>query len=232
VPPVADGEGVGKSPGRDRHVVRFSGCVMTATRTPIMHRSWMNLIALALGAAACGTTSPAVPATTSATLPPAQGQPPSSSEAPVAPPGVRAKLVGEQGGTRTYQLVLAPGTEAMKAISDFVVANHIQAAHFHGLGACTDAVLAYYDPTRHAYEKTAYKQQMEIVSIIGDAAPTPGDGAGLHIHMGVAFADGTMHGGHLFETHVSPTMELELTASPIAVHRAYDETFEAWLLVP
>ena len=73
---------------------------------------------------------------------------------------------------------------------------------------------------------------MEIVSIIGDAAPTPGDGAGLHIHMGVAFADGTMHGGHLFETHVSPTMGAQLTASPIAVHRAYDETFDAWLLVP
>jgi uncharacterized protein len=70
------------------------------------------------------------------------------------------------------------------------------------------------------------------VSIIGDAAPTPGDGAGLHAHMGVAFADGTMHGGHLFETHVSPTMELELTASPIAVQRTYDETFKAWLLAP
>jgi predicted DNA-binding protein with PD1-like motif len=48
----------------------------------------------------------------------------------------------------------------------------------------------------------------------------------------VAFADGTMHGGHLFETHVSPTMELELTASPNPMHREYDETFKAWLLKP
>ncbi len=136
------------------------------------------------------------------------------------------------GATRTYQLVLAPGTEAMGAISAFVLANHIQAAHFEGLGACTDAVLAYYDPVTHDYRKTSYQQQMEIVSIIGDAAPTPGDSAGLHVHMGVAFADGTMHGGHLFETHVSPTMELELTASPVAVHRSYDETSRAWLLEP
>jgi predicted DNA-binding protein with PD1-like motif len=50
--------------------------------------------------------------------------------------------------------------------------------------------------------------------------------------MGVAFADGTMHGGHLFETHVSPTMELELVASAGAIHRTYDETFKAWLLKP
>jgi predicted DNA-binding protein with PD1-like motif len=73
---------------------------------------------------------------------------------------------------------------------------------------------------------------MEIVSFIGDVAPTPRDGAGLHVHMGVAFADGTMHGGHLFETHVSPTMELELTASAVAVQREFDEAFKAWLLKP
>jgi predicted DNA-binding protein with PD1-like motif len=192
----------------------------------------MTFIALAVCVASCRATTPVVPATTSATIPRAQEQPPVASEAPVAPPGVRAKLIRQRGGTRTYQLVLAPGTEAMGAISAFVLANHIQAAHFHGLGACTDAVLAYYDPAAHEYRKTAYTRQMEIVSLIGDAAPTPGDGAGLHVHMGVGFADGSMHGGHLFETHVSPTMELELTASPVEVHRSYDETFKAWLLAP
>jgi hypothetical protein len=30
----------------------------------------------------------------------------------------------------------------------------------------------------------------------------------------------------------STTMELELTASPVEVHRAYDDTFKAWLLAP
>jgi len=202
---------------------------------PITPLRWLSAMTLAVSAVGCGASSPAAPATTSASLPRTQEeqqQPPSSEAPPVEPPGVRAKLIGQQGATRTYQLVLAPGTEAVGAISAFVLANHIQAAHFHGLGACTDAVLAYYDPAHHAYQKTSYTQQMEIVSIIGDAAPTSGDGAGLHAHMGVAFADGTMHGGHLFETHVSPTMELELTASPVAVHRTYDETFKGWLLVP
>jgi uncharacterized protein len=189
-------------------------------------------LALGLGVAACGAQQPPVPATARAAQPGTEGQQALVSEAPVTPPGVRAKLIGQQGATRTYQLVLAPATEAVAAISDFVVQNHIQAAHFHGLGACTDAVLAYYDPSTHAYRKTAYKQQMEIVSIIGDAAPTPGDGAGIHAHMAVGLADGTMRGGHLFEAHVSPTLELELTASPVAVHRAFDETFKAWLLMP
>jgi predicted DNA-binding protein with PD1-like motif len=52
-----------------------------------------------------------------------------------------------------------------------VLANHIQAAHFQGLGACTDAVLAFYDPETNQYQKTVYKQQMEIVSITGDTEP-------------------------------------------------------------
>jgi predicted DNA-binding protein with PD1-like motif len=151
---------------------------------------------------------------------------------PIVPPGVRAKLVGEDAGARTYELVLAPGTEAMGAIAQFVEANHFEAAHFQGLGACTDAILAYWDPAIRDYRRTRYRQQMEIVSIVGDAAPTPGDAAGLHVHMAVGFADGTLHGGHLFETHVSPTMELVVTVSPVAVRRRYDESFRAWLLRP
>jgi predicted DNA-binding protein with PD1-like motif len=203
---------------------------------PIPRSSRLSYIALAGGIVACGAPQRLAPATTSAMQPQTEGQEPPRSEAPVAPlvtpPGIRAKLVGQEGTTRTYQLVFAPGTEVVAAISDFVLQNHIQAASFHGLGACTDAVLAYYDPLTHAYRKTAYKQQMEIVSLIGNGAPTAGDGAGIHAHMGVAFADGTMHGGHLFEAHASPTLELELTASPVAVHRAFEKTFKAWLLVP
>jgi predicted DNA-binding protein with PD1-like motif len=159
-------------------------------------------------------------------------QPERTAREPITPQGVRAKITDESAGATTYQLVLAPGTEAMGAISEFVTANHIESAHFEGLGACTDAVLAYWDPNDRDYNKRQYHQQMEIVSVFGEVAPTPGDGAGLHAHMAVAFADGTMHGGHLFETHVSPTMELVLTTSPTPVQRHFDETFHGWLLNP
>lgn len=194
---------------------------------PIRH------IAFAVCVAACGATSSTGARTTvTMSTTPTHVAERRAGESPIVPPGIRAKLIAQHDGTRTYQLVLAPGTEAIEAITDFVLANHIPSAHFHGLGACTDAVLAYYDPVTHAYQKTVYNQQMEIVSFIGDAAPTSGDGAGLHVHMGVALRDGTMRGGHLFEAHVSPTMELELTADTVAVHRTHDETSNAWLLVP
>jgi putative transposase len=90
--------------------------------------NWMTHIAVVVGAGACVATSLAVAARATTTQSVPEAQHPPSAEAPVAPPGVRAKLIGQQGATRTYQLVLAPGTEAMGAISEFVVANHIQAA--------------------------------------------------------------------------------------------------------
>jgi uncharacterized protein len=146
-------------------------------------------------------------------------------------PGARVKLIGEQGGTREYQLVFEPHAEVMATLTDFILRNHFKSVHFTALGACSDAIVGYYDPAARDYRRTPYQQQMEVVSLIGDAAPTNG-GAGLHIHIGLAFADGTMHGGHLFEAHASPTLEMFLVASPTPVERKHDEALNLDLLAP
>ncbi len=74
--------------------------------------SRMTKIAVAVGAGACMATALAF-APNASKQPPTPAQQPPSAEAPVAPPGIRAKLIGQSGASRTYQLVLAPGTEAM-----------------------------------------------------------------------------------------------------------------------
>ena len=146
-------------------------------------------------------------------------------------PGVRVKLIGEHAGTRQYQLVFEPRAEIMSTLTDFILRNHFKSVHFTALGACSDAIIGYYDPAARDYRRTPYQQQMEIVSLIGDAAPTNGS-AGLHAHIGLGFADGTMHGGHLFEAHASPTLEMYLTASPTAVERKHDAALNLDLLAP
>ena len=146
-------------------------------------------------------------------------------------PGARVKLIGEHGGTRQYQLVFEPRAEIMGTLTDFILRNKIKAAHFVGLGACTDAVVGYYDPAARDYRRTPYTQQMEIVSLVGDAAPTEG-GAGIHAHIALGFADGTVHGGHLFEAHAFPTLELFVIASPTAMERKHDNAMNLDLLVP
>jgi predicted DNA-binding protein with PD1-like motif len=146
-------------------------------------------------------------------------------------PGARVKLLGEHGGTRDYQLVLEPRAEIMATLDDFVLRGGYKAAHFVGLGACSDAIIGYYDPAARDYRRTPYQQQMEIVSLIGDAAPSDGS-AGLHAHIGLAFADGTMHGGHLLEAHAYPTLELLVTVSPTPLTRKHDNAFNLDLIAP
>jgi uncharacterized protein len=146
-------------------------------------------------------------------------------------PGARVKLIGEHAGTRHYQLVFEPRAEIMSTLNDFILRNHFKAVHFTALGACTDAVVGFYDPAARDYRRTPYQQQMEIVSLVGDAAPTDG-GAGLHAHIALGFADGTVHGGHLFEAHAFPTLELFLVASPNPITRKHDAALNLDLLVP
>ena len=145
--------------------------------------------------------------------------------------GVRAKLLSEHDQKREIQLVFEPHAAIMTTLSDFILANGFKAAAFTALGAATDAVIGYYDPPARDYRRTSLRQQMEIVSLIGDAAPTNG-GAGLHAHIGLGFADGTMHGGHLFESHAFPTLEMFLVASPTEMLRRHDDALNADLLVP
>ncbi len=146
-------------------------------------------------------------------------------------PGARVKLLGEHGGTRQYQIVLEPRAEIMATLSDFVLRSGFKAAHFVGLGACSDAIVGYYDPTARDYRRTPYQQQMEIVSLVGDAAPSDGS-AGLHVHVGLGLADGTMRGGHLFEAHAYPTLELFVTVSPTPIQRKHDNALNLDLLAP
>jgi predicted DNA-binding protein with PD1-like motif len=146
-------------------------------------------------------------------------------------PGVRVKLIGEHNGSREYQLVFEPRAELVATLTDFVLRNHLKAAHFVAIGACTDAIIGFYDPDARNYHRTPYRQQMEVVSLIGDAAPTNGD-AGLHTHVGLGLSDGTVHGGHLFELHVGPTVEMFLTASPVAVERHHDASLNLDLMLP
>jgi uncharacterized protein len=154
-----------------------------------------------------------------------------SAQPVTATPGVRVKLLGDQAGTREYQLVFDAQAEIMATLGDFILRNHIQSAHFTALGACSDAIIGFYDPAVRDYRRTRFRQQMEIVSIVGDAAPTNG-GAGLHAHVALGFDDGTLHGGHLFEAHAAPTLEMFLIASPTPEQRKHDPTLNLDLLAP
>jgi predicted DNA-binding protein with PD1-like motif len=136
---------------------------------------------------------------------------------------VRTKQLDHQP-SRSFALVLDQGDEVMQCLERFARERRLSAAHFTGIGACKDAVLGFYEIERKSYRRNAVKEQVEVVSLVGDV--TEGEKPGevtVHAHVVVARSDGAALGGHLLEAHVNPTLEIVLTETPEHLRRRKDE---------
>lgn len=134
---------------------------------------------------------------------------------------MKSKLINEEA-QRTYVLVLDKGDEVIDAIEGFVRANGIAAAQLTGIGAFSGSVLGFFDWDSKDYRKIPVKEQVEVVSLLGDVALGEDGVPALHAHVVVSRADGTAMGGHLLEAHVRPTLEVVLTESPRHLHKRKD----------
>jgi predicted DNA-binding protein with PD1-like motif len=133
---------------------------------------------------------------------------------------MRAKAIGS-GCERTWALVFATGDEVVSLLTDFARREHLRAARFTAIGAFRDATLGYFDWASKQYEKIPLREQVEVLSLVGDVA-LEGDAPKIHAHVVVGKRDGTAHGGHLLEAHVRPTLEVMLTESPANLRRMFD----------
>jgi hypothetical protein len=133
---------------------------------------------------------------------------------------VRWRLLDTTGET-TYVLVLDKGDEVVGELTAFARAQHLAAAHFTGIGAFSEVTLGYFERDRRDYRKIPLREQVEVLSLIGDVA-LDGDEPKVHAHVVVGRADGTAHGGHLMDARVWPTLEVVLAESPRHLHRRRD----------
>jgi uncharacterized protein len=88
-----------------------------------------------------------------------------------------------------------------------------------GSAPFSDALLGFFDWEKKDYRKTPVREQVEVVSRLGDVAVGPDGKPALHPHVVVSKADGVAMGGHLLEAHVRPTLEIVLTESPQHLHK-------------
>ena len=135
---------------------------------------------------------------------------------------MKAKLLHEAAGARTFALVLDSGDEAMQALSSFADEETLDAADFAAIGAFSRAVVAYFNPESKEYEPIRVDEQVEVLSVNGHVTLEPG-GRNIHAHTVLGKADGTTVGGHLLEGHVRPTLEIILTESPAHLRRRKDD---------
>jgi predicted DNA-binding protein with PD1-like motif len=133
---------------------------------------------------------------------------------------MRAKVLDEVG-ERTWALVFDVGDEVVSRLSQFASLHQLTAARFTAIGAFSEATLGYFDAKKKAYERIPVREQVEVLSLIGDVALDGGQPK-IHAHVVVGKRDGSAHGGHLLEARVRPTLEVMLVESPARLARVYD----------
>ena len=134
---------------------------------------------------------------------------------------MKARVINE-GKQRTFAVVFDAGDEVLAGLTAFVREHRVGAAAFSGIGALSDAVLGYFDWPSKQYRRIPVREQVEVVSLIGNVALGPDDQPSLHPHIIVSKSDGAAMGGHLLEAHVRPILELVVTESPAHLHRRKD----------
>jgi predicted DNA-binding protein with PD1-like motif len=134
---------------------------------------------------------------------------------------MRSKLLA-QGATRTWALVFDKGDEVVEELTGFAKREGLGAAHLTAIGALREVTLGFFDPKRKEYRRIPVREQVEVLSLLGDVALDDSDEPRVHAHVVVGKSDGTAHGGHLMEAHVWPTLELILTEPPEHLRRRPD----------
>ncbi|HEV8675885.1 MAG TPA: PPC domain-containing DNA-binding protein [Methylomirabilota bacterium] len=135
---------------------------------------------------------------------------------------MKSKLLSAGGEKeKTYALVFERGDEVIRALTDFAAGHGLGGSHFTAIGAFSDVTLGYFDRQAKAYQKILVREQVEVLSLVGDVALKDGQPQ-VHAHVVLGKADGTAHGGHLLEGHVWPTLEVILVESPKHLRRRLD----------
>jgi uncharacterized protein len=133
---------------------------------------------------------------------------------------MRSKLL-DATGQKTFALIFDKGDEVVAELTAFAKKESVAAAHFTAIGAFSAVTLGYFDRASKTYLKIPVRDQVEVLSLIGDVALAK-DGPQVHAHVVIGSRDGTARGGHLLDARVWPTLEVILVESPRHLHRRHD----------
>ncbi len=123
-----------------------------------------------------------------------------------------------QTSLKTSFLVFDKGDELLSMLQRFVSEQEIPFSWFQAIGAFETATIAYWNRETKQYEDIAVDEQVELLSLSGNATPTK-----VHAHAILGRRDGSTIGGHLTRGIVFPTVELQLWTSDRELTRTRDE---------
>ncbi len=134
---------------------------------------------------------------------------------------MKAKLLDDRNG-KTFAVIFDTGDEAAAGLLTFAREQRLAGSHFTAIGAFSGATLGYFDWQQKDYKKIPVREQVEVLSLVGDISLDESGQPKVHAHVVLGRADGTALGGHLLEGHVRPTLEVVVVESPTHLRRRYD----------
>ena len=133
---------------------------------------------------------------------------------------MRAKVINE-APERTFALIMDTGDEVVSTLERFAAEQGLTASRITAIGAFDEVTLGYFDWGRKDYDRIELREQLEVLSLIGDVA-LQGQKAKLHAHVVLGRRDASTCGGHLLRAIVRPTLEVIVTDSPAHLKREID----------
>ncbi len=124
--------------------------------------------------------------------------------------------------SRSLLLVFDKGDDFLATLTAFVEEHGIRGGHFVALGAFSSATIAWWNPVSKQYEKRAFDEQMEVLSLVGDVTVSPDGVTRLHAHVTLDRSDLDAIGGHVMAATVFPTLEMHVVDFGKAVIRDRD----------
>jgi predicted DNA-binding protein with PD1-like motif len=135
---------------------------------------------------------------------------------------MQSKLIHEEGGKRTFAVILQTGDETMRCLQEFAARERLGGAQLTAIGAFSAATLAFFDVETRQYRPIPVDEQTEVASLVGDVAVGLDGKPSVHVHAVLGKRDGTALAGHLQEGRVRPTLEVIVTESPTHLCKAKD----------
>lgn len=146
-------------------------------------------------------------------------------------PGVKVRLLSNNGNTQTYVLVFSPGDEVVSGLTEFAQQYHIKSAHYTAIGDASSAKVGWYDFAKKMFKVIPIPEAAEVTSLVGDIAFYNNKPV-AHSHINLATADGIGHGGHLLEMIVGPTLEVFVTVEPTPLFKKLNEEYGVGVIDP
>jgi hypothetical protein len=128
----------------------------------------------------------------------------------------------QRAAPKTYAVVFDVGDEVMGELTEMARVHRLSASRFTAIGAFSDVTVGYFLPDRKEYKRLPIREQVEVLSLVGDIALDERGEPKVHAHVVVGKSDGTAYGGHLLEAHVWPTLELIIEEAPRHLWRRFD----------